>query len=170
MFNILINNSLSSKKEFSENPYKTCSIKRKYDVCSRPLEAEIYKTTSKDSFEKYEMKREGKIIGEIELENNKDSVFIVNLESYGRHKYKGIGTNLMSVAVERSLDKNNNGTVTLNAQPLHKLQNNPVKFYKKMGFEQLPSSQYDTAAYGQPMKLIVRNNSFWMNKVKEKTE
>ncbi len=170
MINFSVKNVISFKGiKDVETLYKTCIIKKK----SLPLkkedkycETEIYKTLQKDTFEKYEMRKDGKLIGDIEIEVNKDSVFVINLESYCRHKYKGIGTNLLQVAVERSMDKGNRGVVTLNADKLHKMQQNPKGFYEKMDFKELPAKTFDISIFGIPMSLDVNKSPFWLKRIK----
>ncbi len=147
--------------------YKTCTIKKKYGVKS--YEADIYKTQDNDKAESYEMRLGDKVIGEMSLTINPDSVFISNLESYGRHKYKGIGSNLIQIAVQRSLENGNTGKITLNAQRLHILQHHPEAFYKKMGFkEEVSDNQIYNNLYGIPMRLDVKTNSDWLKRLQNK--
>lgn len=150
----------------NDTPYKTCEIKKKHSLSEKTIPVQIYKTDENKSAERYEMRLNDKVIGEISLTLNPDSVFVSNLESYSRHKYKGIGTNLIQVAIERSIEDGNSGKVTLNAKPLHQIQMHPQKFYKKMGFKEVPTKDPYENFYGVPMRLDVLTNFYWINKIK----
>lgn len=129
--------------------------------------AQIYKEkVSSEGTEKYFLKINGKkILGEIEIKNEESAIFVSNLESYARRKYKGVGSKLLQIAVEKSLEHTKD--VILNAQKLHFLQRNPVKFYEKHGFHLLKEqTDYDKTTYGTEMILIPIQHTRWMDKIK----
>ena len=132
------------------------------------VQARIYKQKNiEDNTEKYILSIDGiKKLGEIDIKEEMNSIFISNLESYGRRKYKGIGSKLLQIAVEKSLLASPHKTVNLNAQKLHTFQKSPRRFYSKMGFKEIFNiNPSDLSIYGNEMCLYHPLNRKWQEKI-----
>ncbi len=130
-------------------------------------EVQVFAENIKPGYKKYSISNGKNVLGDIDIRITNDEIFIINLESYARKKYKGIGTKLIQIACEESLKKSGAKNITLNAQKLRFLQRSPIKFYEKIGFETVPNQSYnDISTYGTAMVYNVSQNSRMMNKIK----
>ena len=139
-----------------------CFVKTR--LFKKDVPAKIYKVGN-DNLSRYTMVSNDKILGTMELDKYDGDIFVSLLESYKRKKYKGIGTNLLQLAVEESLKAGNKGTVTLNAKKLHLFQKTPTKFYEKLNFEKLKTDFCYVYVYGQPKKLQAYKSDFWFSRL-----
>ncbi len=89
------------------------------------------------------------------------------MESYARNTYKGIGSKLVQIAVEKSLEHGAMKDVKLNAQRLHSLQFSPEGFYLKLGFLKTHEQGFsETATYGVEMVLHPIQYKMWTDRIK----
>jgi len=147
------------------------SITIKDKMTQKPIEVDFYKTTfQKNASEIYFMtEKNGKIVGNMTLTIDKEAIFVANIESLHRKKYSGVGSALIQLAVEKSLEHNSSPPIKLNAKKLHILQRSPVGFYEKLGFvKDKDAKESDINFFGTPMSLYPKCDSRWLKKVKEK--
>lgn len=140
-------------------------IYKKNGILKKPVLASIYKTGEAKK-EKYTMVRNDKILGDIEIKADEPDIFVINVESYARDEYSGIGTKLMQIAAEKSLQSGHTKHVLLNAQKLHLVQRHPKGFYQKLGFKVQNIKPEEIKIYGIPMDLSVTQEPFWIEKIK----
>lgn len=160
---------------YTNNPefVKQITLKKKNVFNQDVIKADIYKTLSsgKGSETYYLTDSDKNILGEATLKIDEEDIFIANLESYARKKYKGIGTSLIQIAVEKSMEKSHSGKIILNAQKLHLFQRNPKNFYKKIGFEEVKNQdEFDETQFGTSMFMYPRSHPFWQKKIKNLTK
>lgn len=129
--------------------------------------AQIYKQKVSDELDRYMLTIDGKtILGDIDLKIEDDNILVSNLESYARKKYKGIGSKLIQIAVEKSAEHCRNKYITLNEQKLHIFQKSPVKFYEKLGFQTIQGqSQQSISTYGSQMVLRPTQYPMWIDRI-----
>lgn len=144
------------------------NIRKKRSITHKQLQAKLYKEKlSSPIFNHYYLTLNDKnSVGDILFSKESNDFFVSNLESYGRRKYRGIGSKLMQVAVEECMQHNHNGKLYLMAQPLHLFQKSPVNFYTKLGF--LPDSSqsiHDINDFGVKMILHPSTINSWTKKV-----
>lgn len=140
-------------------------VYEKNGILKKPVLASIYKTGN-SQHEKYTMIKDGEILGDIDLKTDEPDIFVSNVEAYKRRTYSGIGTALMQIAAERSLQSGHSRHVTLNAQRLHFVQKHPAGFYQKLGFKIQDAREQDIQVYGIPMDLSVSQEPFWLKRIK----
>lgn len=156
------------KDEFQPNLEYITSVEifKKHLGNLNPIHAQIYKKEGHNCA-KYYIKRNDDLLGILELDLKGGDTFVSTIESFKRHKYKGVGTMLLQLAVEESLKKSKNATVTLNAQKLHFAQRAPHKFYEKLGFKTLKATEEELRTYGTPMILYSLKSGFWRKKLEQ---
>lgn len=152
--------------ELNSKFINTVNVFEKHSPIKTPVGAQIYKYEGKN-FSKYYLKRNDEILGTMDLQTRGADTFISNLEAFKRKRYKGIGTTLLQLAVEESLGRGKNATVTLNAQSLHFIQRHPEGFYKKMGFDTLKATNEEISTYGIPMILYSKKSGFWKERIEK---
>lgn len=140
-------------------------IFQKNGLLKKPVVASIYKT-GEPKKEKYTMVHNDKILGDIEIKADEPEIFVINVEAYKRDDYSGIGTKLMQIAAEKSLQSGHTKHVSLNAQKLHLVQRHPKGFYQKLGFKVKNIGHTEMKIYGIPMDLSVTQEPFWIEKIK----
>lgn len=129
---------------------------------------EIHKVVnSKGEMETYYIKEKNKenILGEMTIKIDDPTIFIMNLESYGRRTYSGIGSRLIQIALEKSMEYNHNNRVELSAQKLHLIQHSPVAFYERMGFLPTQQDAFEENLYGKNMYLSLSQEPRWLEQI-----
>lgn len=135
-------------KDLADNVHQGVIIRKNSEETGNFSDSEIY-TLNINGTEK----------GRITLfENNKHGYLVVNAlnaNDFGEGDYKGIGTELLKIAAQRSMDKGFGGKLALVATG----EKSPVAFYYKNNFKLIPS--HDDKEDAKTLAIIdyaVRNN------------
>lgn len=107
------------------------------------------------------LSKSNKLLGEIEMKVSRNNVFILNLEAMEKHK--GIGTNLLQIAVEKAI-KTSDKEIFLNTQKLHLIQKSPEGFYGRLGFTETGHE----GIFGKEMVLLPMRNQNWLRRIHDR--
>lgn len=127
------------------------------------------KFSSKNMLEKYSLRSgDEKVIGLLDLKVYKDSVYIINIDSYSSSWFEEAVRKLIQIAVEKALYHTSNKEVKINLAYSLLKQNKMKRILVSLGFKpESEQSKYEKEMFGETYTLNVEGSEFWQKKIKQ---
>jgi hypothetical protein len=127
------------------------------------------KFSSKNLLEKYSVRtKDDNVLASMDLKIYKDSVYIINLNIDAKKYFEPIAKKMVQVAVEKALYNTTEKEVVINIDSGLLVNHRIKKFLANNEFlKEEAQSNYEKELFGETYSLKIKNNSVWMQRIKQ---